>query len=72
MAIKSCSGCRPDPYQDRKYGDKQRVHNPCNPKTGGGWRCTICGNERLPDAVTPKPPKAGKPDAGKKPTKRKP
>lgn len=30
-------------FQDKKYGKKQRVHN----KTMKGYRCTVCGREKL-------------------------
>lgn len=36
--VKSCK-CDHD-YQDRKYGNKQRLHN----KTTKGFRCTVCSN----------------------------
>lgn len=34
-------------YQDKEYGNKQRVHN----KTTKGYRCTVCGNEKLVSSV---------------------
>lgn len=37
--IKACNGCKPHPYQDKKYGPGQRVHN-----TGAkADKCTVCG-----------------------------
>lgn len=30
-------------YQDKRYGKKLRIHN----RTTKGWRCTVCGEERL-------------------------
>lgn len=30
-------------FQDKEYGRQQRVHNPVR---GGGWRCTVCGDEK--------------------------
>lgn len=41
MAKKKCT-CK-SPYQDKRYGRGQRVHN----KKKDGWRCTVCGNEKL-------------------------
>lgn len=31
------------PFQDAQYGRGQRVFNP---RRGGGWRCTVCGETR--------------------------
>lgn len=31
--------------QDAMYGKGVRLFNPC--KLGAGWRCTVCGKERL-------------------------
>lgn len=36
--IKPCT-CNHE-YQDKKYGEKQRVHNLC--KKGAQSRCTVC------------------------------
>jgi hypothetical protein len=35
-------------YQDKKYGNKMRVHNPFKAKSGQSimYRCTICNHER--------------------------
>ena len=42
MAIKQCD-CKHD-FQDKTYGDKQRVHNWAAGENNkaGGWRCTVC------------------------------
>lgn len=33
-------------WQDRKYGDKNRVANQTTGSGGSpGWRCTVCGKE---------------------------
>lgn len=39
--------CR-SPYQDQRYGNGMRVHNPClasKTRKLTGWRCTICGHK---------------------------
>ncbi len=41
MAIKQCS-CQ-SKFQDEKYGKSMRVHN----KTTTGYRCTVCGKDKL-------------------------
>ena len=33
-------------YQDKEYGNQQRVHNEAVSKTGKAWRCTVCGNRK--------------------------
>jgi hypothetical protein len=38
-----CPTCRPHEYQDKKRGDKMRVHNPAKE---GKFRCSVCGNLR--------------------------
>lgn len=30
------------PYQDKRYGTGNRLHNPTKE---GGWRCTVCGRK---------------------------
>ena len=30
-------------YQDKKYGNKIRVHNACG---SGGYSCSVCGNKK--------------------------
>ena len=42
-SIKSCE-CKNE-YQDSKYGKRMRVKNSMLGKTGGGYRCTVCGKE---------------------------
>lgn len=37
-------------YQDKEYGSKQRVHN----KSTKGFRCTVCGNEKIVSSGTKK------------------
>ena len=43
-----CPSCKIHDYQDKKYGLKMRVYNPCQ-KPGGrtivGFRCTVCSNK---------------------------
>lgn len=39
--IRKC-GCQ-HKAQDKKYGKQMRVHN----KTMKGYRCTVCGREKL-------------------------
>ena len=33
-------------YQDRRYGQNMRLHNPKADSNGTLWRCTVCGRER--------------------------
>lgn len=34
-------------YQDRKYGHKNRVHNPCvGANNTVDWRCTVCEKKK--------------------------
>lgn len=44
--IKQCK-CKHN-YQDKKYGPKQRVHNPLKKteKMPQRWRCSVCGEVR--------------------------
>lgn len=44
--IKKCT-CK-SVYQDKKYGDQNRVHNPGKSLTADKriWRCTVCGKEK--------------------------
>lgn len=42
MAIIQRCGCK-QPYQDKKYGEGQRVHNEQGGKNKGKVRCTGCG-----------------------------
>ncbi len=44
VSILKCS-CK-HPYQDKKYGEGNRVHNPCQGKNNGKYRCTSCGTSR--------------------------
>ena len=39
-----CPSCRPHSYQDKRYGDHMRVHNPKAPKINHPqeYRCTVC------------------------------
>lgn len=42
--------CKPSckhSYQDEKYGQQMRVHNPC----AKGWTCTVCGSTILNTAA---------------------
>lgn len=41
--IRPCPSCVPHAFQDKKYGDKMRVKNPC--KNNAAVRCTVCGKE---------------------------
>lgn len=48
MAIKFCT-CKHE-YQDKRYGEQMRVHNP-GPKSKGStgkqaWICTVCGAKK--------------------------
>ena len=40
--------CKPHPYQDTKYGQFMRVHNPAkaDAENKPAWRCTVCGVKR--------------------------
>ena len=40
--VKQCKGNCEDKYQDEKYGKGLRVMNELKPRTGAGYRCTIC------------------------------
>ena len=47
----TCSGSDAARYQDKEYGQFQRVHTPINKNRGdkcGGsqHRCTVCGKEK--------------------------
>ena len=42
--IREC-GCK-HPYQDSKYGYRNRVHNVCKGKKANVCRCTVCGAEK--------------------------
>jgi ribosomal protein L37AE/L43A len=45
--ILKCNECKPHPYQDQKYGEKMRVHNPKVSKNGiQQATCTVCGRVR--------------------------
>jgi len=44
--ILRCDSCKKHEYQDQKYGDMMRVHNPKASTKDGGWRCTVCGRTR--------------------------
>ena len=33
-------------YQDKKYGEGNRVHTPLGAKRKGVFRCTVCKTER--------------------------
>lgn len=37
-------------YQDKRYGTGMRVHNAkkSTEKSKGGFRCTVCGDSKLP------------------------
>jgi len=41
--ILHCSPCKSHIFQDKRYGNKMRVHNGC---AGPAYRCTICSNTR--------------------------
>ena len=43
MVVKKC-GCKSE-YQDKKYGNQNRVHNRIKSDLKP-YRCTVCGNER--------------------------
>lgn len=45
-----CPRCKPNTYQDSKYGFKNRVHNKAVVASGGAlWRCTVCKAEQRKD-----------------------
>jgi len=44
--IANCPNCKPHEFQDKTYGYKMRVFNPCyksNSKSIVAFRCTVCG-----------------------------
>lgn len=43
MALKRCT-CD-NPYMDKKYGRKVRVHNDVKTANGVMYRCVVCGHE---------------------------
>ena len=45
--IQECRPCKPNTFQDRRYGVYQRVHTPFKTK-GGAYmaRCTVCLSEK--------------------------
>lgn len=46
--ILKCKECKAHAYQDQKYGDKMRVHNPMPPKNNIQYaRCTVCEKVRV-------------------------
>lgn len=59
--IRLCKNCVPHEFQDKLYGLRMRVQNPCF-RAGSRqllkWRCTVCGN--VEDA-----PKSDKVDSNK-------
>jgi hypothetical protein len=40
--IRLCPTCQTHDYQDRRYGPRMRVHNPC---PGNVHTCTVCGKK---------------------------
>lgn len=46
--VLACKACKPHPFQDSIYGEKNRVHTLT--RVGDGdkykYRCTVCRNER--------------------------
>lgn len=49
--IKPCSKCREvklpaTKYQNEKYGEGMRVHNPQGAKNKDKCRCTVCGDTK--------------------------
>lgn len=59
MVISRCDKCKPHPYQDKEYGDKMRVMNPCG-KLKESLRCTVCGEEKLsPKGPAPSATRSG-------------
>ncbi len=46
--ILKCETCPPHPFQDEKYGEKMRVHNPgkSKQKDRTRWICTVCRSEK--------------------------
>ncbi len=46
--ILKCPSCLPHDYQDAKYGNTMRVHNPGKAKEKGRtrWICTVCRSEK--------------------------
>ena len=46
--IQECKPCKPNDYQDRRYGKFQRVHTPVIVKQGQQpmARCTVCLSEK--------------------------
>lgn len=57
--ILKCPGCRPHGFQDTRYGDKMRVHNPGATEL----HCTVCGNRVSYSSSKSDAPAAAKPDA---------
>lgn len=49
MAIIRCN-CTHE-FQDKTHGRQNRVHNRCGKEQRGGWRCTVCGNEKESGAM---------------------
>jgi hypothetical protein len=46
MAVTKLCTCTHE-FQDKQYGNKQRVHNECNnSKETKEYRCTVCGTKR--------------------------
>lgn len=37
--VRQCPGCKPHPFQDKQYGNKNRVQN----RSRDGFTCTVCG-----------------------------
>jgi hypothetical protein len=51
MPILKCPSCKPHEFQDRTYGNMNRVHNPTMKQGGTAakpviFRCTVCLNEK--------------------------
>lgn len=69
--IQPCPDCTPHEFQDKTYGNKQRVMNPCkypgDTSKFSGARCTVCGKVHKARAAVMEEERANKAAAKKEP-----